>query len=327
MSNEKSDVWEIWSSNLSKIFKGEKKGADFRAVDKIDLRVEPGIHGFLGPNGAGKTTTINMLIGALSISEGEAKIEEYKAGSVGAKQLIGFLPQDPQFYGNMSGEEYLVYVGKLGGLSTRDARKRAQEMLKYFDIWDARERAVSKYSGGMRQKIGIAAALIHDPKILILDEPTANLDPIGRQNIIDKIKELSGKVSVFVSSHILAEIEEMCSKVTMINHGQIVVSDTIKNIKQNYIGNTFILHTNKNMEIWQSLQADQDMEQSWIDEEHEDRPIKIIPKNVETLQMKVPRIVINHNAILYYFKQPEVSLQDIFMTIMAKKTDGGVKNV
>ncbi len=316
---EVSPKHEIWAEKLTKIFKGKKRKEEFIAVNEIDLNVTPGIHGFLGPNGAGKTTTINMLIGGLSISKGDAKIHDYKAGSIQAKQLIGFLPQDPQFYNNMSGEEYLIYMGRLGGLSEHDARIRAQELLRYFDIWNEREREVGKYSGGMKQKIGIAASLIHNPKILILDEPTANLDPIGRQNIIEKIKELSGKVSVFVSSHILSEIEEMCEKVTMINHGKIVVSDSIKNIKKKFIGDTFILHTSKNDEILSILKSDPNVKNAWIDLEGEQPQIKVVPENVEEFQKNLPHLIIKTGAILYSFRQPEISLQDIFMTIMSKK--------
>jgi ABC-2 type transport system ATP-binding protein len=301
------------------VFKGKKKGEEFYAVKEISLRIEPGIHGFLGPNGAGKTTTINMLIGALSISKGEAKIRGHKAGSLASNQLIGFLPQDPQFYGDMSGEDYLIYLGRLGGLSKEDARIRAQELLRYFDIWGEREREISKYSGGMKQKIGIASALIHKPKILILDEPTANLDPIGRQNIIDRIKDLSGEISVFVSSHILAEIEEMCEKVTMINHGEIIVSDTIKNIKKKYIGNTFILQTDKNNEIKAILEKDANIETVWIDQETDEHQLKVNPRDVEKFQRSIPHLMIDNDAILFSFRQPEVSLQDIFMTVMAKK--------
>ncbi|MFX1532838.1 MAG: ABC transporter ATP-binding protein [Promethearchaeota archaeon] len=321
MSEKKvAETLEIWSKDLTKVY--GKKNTALTAVDKIALRVEPGIHGFLGPNGAGKTTTINMLVGALSITAGEAKVRGHKAGSIGAKQLIGFLPQDPQFYNDMTGEEYLIYLGMLGGLSRRDANQKAQELLHYFDIWDARNRVIGKYSGGMKQKIGLAASLIHDPKILILDEPTANLDPIGRQSIIDRIRELSGKISVFVSSHILAEIEQMCDRVTMIDEGKIVVSDTIKRIKQEFIGNTYVLNTNKNEEIFQQLQDDPNIVKLWLAEEDGEKVIHIIPKEAEMLQKKIPRLVIDNEAILYSFKRPEVSLQDIFMEVMVRKEEG-----
>ncbi len=242
---------EIWSDKLTKIY--GKGNEAIEAVSKIDLRVKPGIHGFLGPNGAGKTTTINMLVGAISITEGGAKIRDIKAGTVAAKQLIGFLPQDPVFYEDMTGEEYLIYMGQLGGLQKKEARLKAQQLLDFFDLFEARNRDIDTYSGGEKQKVGIAASLIHDPKVLILDEPTANLDPMGRADVVQKIKELSDRVSVFVSSHILSEIEQMCEDVTMIDNGKIVISDSISNIKKSFISNLFFLDTNKNEKLVEQL--------------------------------------------------------------------------
>ena len=309
--------YEIWSQELQKIY-GKKEKA-FEAVKKINLRVEAGIHGFLGPNGAGKTTTMNMLVGALAISSGEAKIRNEKAGTVEARRLIGFLPQDPVFYKNMTGEEYLIYMGKLGGLKKNEARRRAQELCVYFDIFDDRTRPIGEYSGGMKQKIGIAMALIHKPKLLILDEPTANLDPIGRANIIEKIKEISKTVSVFVSSHILSEIEQMCDKVTMINNGVIVISDTIRNIKKQFIGNTYELDTNKNEEILKALGQKDYVQKTWIREK--DGTIQVIPKDADKLQQEMPKVILEHNAILSSFHIPEISLQDVFMEVYAVKGD------
>ncbi len=320
MLKEKGKIeHEIWSDKLTKVY---GKGDDaVKAVTQIDLRVEPGIHGFLGPNGAGKTTTISMLVGAISITEGRATIRNEKAGSVAAKQLIGFLPQDPTFYDKMTGEEYLIYMAKLGGLRTKEARKKAQELLAYFDLFDARARKIGNYSGGMKQKIGIAAALIHEPKLLILDEPTANLDPIGRADVIDKIKKLSDRVSVFVSSHILSEIEQMCKKVTMIDQGNIVISDSIANIKRKFVGNVFVLDTNMNKQLLKPLEKNENVLKVWLDEE--DERIRIVPKDQEKLQKMIPKWIIDNNAILFGFHQPELSLQDVFMEIMSKKEEGG----
>jgi len=309
-------TYEIWSEDLTKIY-GKGKQA-LEAVSEIDLRVKPGIHGFLGPNGAGKTTTINMLVGAISITKGNATIREKKAGTVAAKQIIGFLPQDPVFYDEMGGEDYLIYMGQLGGLNKQDAKRKAQELLDFFDLFEFRKKEIGTYSGGMKQKIGIAAALIHDPKVLILDEPTANLDPIGRADVIQKIKSLS-TISVFVSSHILSEIEQMCEDVTMIDHGKIVICDSIRNIKKSFISNLYILDTDMNEKILKQLETKDIIENIRIDEI--DGRIHIIPKDPEKLRELIPEILINNKAILYSFHQPELSLQDIFMEIMSKKEE------
>ena len=283
---------EIWSDKLTKIY--GKKNETVEAVSKINLLVKPGIHGFLGPNGAGKTTTINMLVGAISITEGDAEIRKRKAGSVAAKQLIGFLPQDPVFYGDMSGEEYLIYMGQLGGLHKKDARLKAQQLLDFFDLFDARNREIDTYSGGEKQKVGIAASLIHEPKVLILDEPTANLDPIGRADVVKKIKELSDTVSVFVSSHILSEIEQMCEDVTMIDNGKIVISDSISNIKRSFISNLFFLDTNINEKLVEQLKDKDFISKAWSDDL--DGKIHIIPKDAEKLRDILPQMLLENKA-------------------------------
>ncbi len=316
MIKEKSVVPEIWTQKLTKIYgRGEQS---VKAVNKIDISVEPGIHGFLGPNGAGKTSTINMLIGAISITEGKAKIRGEVAGSIRARRIIGFLPQDPAFYNNMTGEQYLIYIGELSGLRRNDAKEKTLELIKKLELLEARDRQIGKYSEGMKQRIGIAAALLHEPEILILDEPTSNLDPIGRSNIIKDIKELSKDVSVFVSSHILSEIEQMCEKVTMINRGKIVLADTIKNIKKMHSikagRNITILDTSSNEKIISQLKEKDYIGNVWIDKQ--DNKIHILSKDIEMLQRAIPKIIIENDVILREFHQPETSLQDIFIEIM-----------
>ena len=321
MLKENSSTPEIWTQQLTKIYgKGE---TSVKAVNKIDISMDPGVHGFLGPNGAGKTSTINMLIGAISITDGKASIKGQDAGSLRARRIIGFLPQDPAFYDNMSGEQYLNYVGELSGLRRNKAKKRTLELLEKLELLEARERIIEKYSEGMKQRIGIAAALIHEPEILILDEPTSNLDPIGRKKIIGDIKTLSKEVSVFVSSHILSEIEQMCVNVTMINKGKIVLADTINNIKKMHAIKggriTIILDTSSNEQVIQQLKDKDFITNTWIDEN--DKKIHILPKDIEMLQKAIPKMIIDNNVILREFHQPETSLQDIFIEIMEEEVN------
>ncbi|MCK4481534.1 MAG: ABC transporter ATP-binding protein [Candidatus Lokiarchaeota archaeon] len=316
MIKKESEIPEIWSHKLTKIYgRGEKS---VKAVNKIDISTKSGVHGFLGPNGAGKTSTINMLIGAISITDGKARIKGEDAGSIRARRIIGFLPQDPAFYDTMTGEQYLIYIGELGGLRRHDAKYKTLELLENLKLLEARDREIGKYSEGMKQRIGIAAALIHEPELLILDEPTSNLDPIGRANIIKDIKELSKKISVFVSSHILSEIEQMCENVTMINKGKIVLTDTIKNIKKMHSiksgRNMVILDTNSNEKIIQQLKSKDFIINTWMDENN--NKIHIITKDIESLQKSIPKLIIDNNVILREFHQPEISLQDIFIEIM-----------
>ena len=159
----------ICTNKLTKVYgTGTKK---ILAVDRIDFTMTSGVHGFLGPNGAGKTSTINMLIGAISITDGEAFLKGKKAGTKKAREFIGFLPQDPAFYEKLSGLEYLIFLACLNSIPKNIAKQKALNLLKFFDLVEEKDRKIKTYSMGMKQKIGLAAGLIHDPKLLILDEP------------------------------------------------------------------------------------------------------------------------------------------------------------
>jgi len=311
--------FEIWSEGLTKIYdKGEKKTL---AVDHIDLRIESGIHGFLGPNGAGKTTTINMLMGAVNITEGEAYIRGIKAGTKQANSSIGFLPQDPKFYRNMNAFDYLLYTGRLYGFKKNFLKQKATELIEYFELDEDMKKPISKYSGGMKQKVGLASTLIHNPKLLILDEPTTNLDPLGRNSIINYIKTLSKDISIFVSSHILSEIEQMCDKVTIIDHGKIISTDTISNVKKldSRTSNLFILDTSSNQTILNDLETIQIISKAWINEE--DDKINIISKDDDQLQLIVLELVNKHKLFIKSFYKQEASLQDVFLNLVKNGDD------
>lgn len=306
--------FEIWTHELTKVYGRGNKSV--KAVKGINFGMNPGIHGFLGPNGAGKTSTINMLIGAISITKGEAKIRGKEAGSVEARKLIGFLPQDPAFYDYMIGEDYLIFKAQLSGMHKKEAKEKASKLLKYFEMDAAKARKIGKYSGGEKQKIGLAASFIHNPEILILDEPTANLDPIGRGNLIKLIKELSKDMSIFVSSHVLSEIEQMCDIVTIINKGEIIITDSIKNIKNIYskTTNLHILDTSSNEKIIQDIEKLDYISRVWIDDK--EKRIYIDSEDTEKLQEIIPTLLVKNRVLLKSFYQPESSLQDIFIELM-----------
>ncbi|MEJ2252638.1 MAG: ABC transporter ATP-binding protein, partial [Candidatus Lokiarchaeota archaeon] len=192
-------------------------------------------------------------------------------------------------------------------------------LLFELDLWDARMRKIKNYSGGMQQKIGLASVLVRTPDLLILDEPTANLDPIGREQIINTIKEISSNVSIFVSSHILSEIEQMCDTVTIINKGKIVLSDKIESVKRLFKGDIYILNTDRNEAILQKLTNLDFVLKTWIDEN--DNKIHIITSDLELAKKAIPKLVIENDGVLQEFSQPELSLQEIFMKIIE---EGGI---
>ncbi|GAP09134.1 ABC-type multidrug transport system, ATPase component [Bellilinea caldifistulae] len=195
-----------------------------RALDGLSLEVEPGsIFGFLGPNGAGKTTTIRILTGLAHPSGGHASVAGVQIGHNGAlARRIGYLPEEPAFYGWMSAQEFLEYIGRLFGLGGAARRKRAEELLEKVGLWEVRKRRIRGFSRGMRQRLGIAQALVNQPEVLFLDEPASALDPAGRRDVLELIAGLRGQCTVFMSTHILADVERVCDTVGIIHKGRML---------------------------------------------------------------------------------------------------------
>jgi len=220
-----------------------KRYGDETAVQGIDLTVERGsIHGFVGPNGAGKSTTMGMLVGVTTPTAGEATIGGDPAGSHAARERIGYAPQDPVFYDSMSARQYLRYIGTVAGVDG-SVEERVAELLEWLDLADAAGQPIGGYSGGMRRRVSLAQAMVHDPELLILDEPTAELDPQGRSAIIDALERLTdeGK-TVFVSSHILAELEQFIETVSVINDGRLVTTGSLSDV-QSTVERTYVVHS------------------------------------------------------------------------------------
>lgn len=309
-----SEDYLISTKNLTKIYgSGSKK---VTAVNGINFNMTSGVHGFLGPNGAGKTSTINMLIGAVSITEGEAYLKGKKAGTKDAREFIGFLPQDPAFYEKLSGLDYLIYLARLNSVQKDNAKQKALDLLRFFDLMEQKDRKIKTYSMGMRQKIGLAAGLIHDPELLILDEPTSNLDPLVRKKIIDYVRKISKEMSIFISSHVLSEVEQMCDRVTIINKGKILLTDTIQNVKNWFSKSTnlYIIDTNSNESLLPILQRLEIITNAWIDEK--EGKLFTTTNDIDQFQKDIPKLVLEEGITLKSFYQPESSLQDVFLEII-----------
>jgi ABC-2 type transport system ATP-binding protein len=225
-----------------------KRYGDLTAVDGVDITVERGsIHGFVGPNGAGKSTTMQMLVGLVTPTAGEVRIGGDPAGSYAATAKIGYAPQEPAFYESMTGRAYLIYMGRVAGMGRGEASERADELLEWLDLGDAADQAIGGYSGGMARKLGLAQAMIHDPELLILDEPTATLDPEGRASIIDSLQDLTEEgMTVFVSSHVLAELEQFVDTVTILADGRVARSGPLESIRSAVSTETYVVDTTDN---------------------------------------------------------------------------------
>ena len=211
-----------------------KRYARTTAVDHISFEVAKGqIVGFLGPNGAGKTTTMRMLTCFLPPSAGTATVAGFDVleQPLEVKKRIGYLPETPPLYPEMDATEYLKFVGKLKGLSGTELDKRVDYACERCAITDVRHKLLGKLSKGYRQRVGLAQAIIHNPDVLILDEPTAGLDPKQINETRDLIKSLAGSHTIILSTHILPEVEQTCEQVIIINKGKVVATDSVRNLQ------------------------------------------------------------------------------------------------
>jgi ABC-2 type transport system ATP-binding protein len=303
----------IETSNLTKKF------GDLVAVNGISIRIKQGtIHGFIGPNGAGKTTTMKMLIGALTPTAGSGTIRGFKIGSLEARKLFGFSPEHPKFYEKMSSYDYLVYMGKVSGLGGQQAGQKAMEMLRWLELEEFTNKKVGGFSAGMRQKLSLAQAMIHEPEILILDEPTANLDPAGRLGIIKKLRQLckQKKITVFISSHILSELEKMVDEVTIISHGRIVTESGVKALEAKFAGNEYWLKTSNSQSMLKSLQKRSFVHKAWLDE---NETIHIVAGGDEdAFKRSIVKVIAANNVALHAFGVASSDLEHVFMKLVGE---------
>ena len=220
----------IKTDKLTKIYGNEKWGR--KALNELTLEVPRGeVFGFLGPNGAGKTTTIYMLLGILKPTSGNGEILGKPLGDQVAKENIGFLPESPTLHLHHTGLSLLNYYGELLNIEPEKRKKKAHEVLELVGLEEAKNKIIKTYSKGMVQRLGFAQAIINEPDLLILDEPTANMDPIGRKemkNLLIKLRE--EEKTIFISSHILAEIETICDRVAILKEGNLIKSGTIEEL-------------------------------------------------------------------------------------------------
>jgi ABC-2 type transport system ATP-binding protein len=217
---------------LTKVFSIPFRRRAVVAVRDLDLQVGAGeVYGLLGPNGSGKSTTLKIILGLISPTRGRTEIFGRDSLLVQSREAVGFLPENPYFYKYLTGNETLRFFGKLCGLRGARLKNRVNELLKLVGLTTARDRRLATYSKGMLQRIGLAQALIHEPKLLVLDEPTAGLDPAGSREIRDLIVDLRQRgITVLLSSHLLAQVQEICDRVGILANGVLVCEGRLEEL-------------------------------------------------------------------------------------------------
>jgi ABC-2 type transport system ATP-binding protein len=204
------------------------------ALDGVTMRLGEGAVGLLGPNGAGKSTLLRILLGFLVPERGEGRVLEYdiRRDRAAIRRSVGYMPESDCFIAGMDAVTFTTYFGELSGMPRREAMKRAHEVLFYVGLGEARYRLLDSYSAGMKQRLKLAQALVHDPKILFLDEPTSNLDPNGRAEVLELVRDIATKnsIQVILSSHILNDIESICQSVVILNKGRLAAEGRMEDL-------------------------------------------------------------------------------------------------
>ncbi len=298
-----------------------KRFGKFTAVDQVNLNISKGsIHGFVGPNGAGKTTTIKMLIGAMIPTSGNGYIKDYEIGTKQSRQMIGYAPEKMSFYRHMNAMEYLLYMGQLSGLTLDDAIKKAHFVLQLFELSHFKYQLPIHFSSGMKKKLTLAQSLMHEPEILILDEPTANLDPETRMFIIDILKKLvkEDNMTVFISSHILTELELLVNEVTLIDKGKIVLTGNINEIKNRFNQGVLEIETDNNILLKGKLD-----QLSYIDKtEILDHYVKVYTKKVNVFKKEIGKIIYDLDLMMHAFHEEKITLDNIYKNVFVKDKEG-----
>ena len=303
----------IKTENLTKVYNGNK------AVDGLNLEIAEGdIFGFLGPNGAGKSTTILMLVGLIEPTEGKCIINDIEVARnpLKVKELIGYLPENVGFYGNMTAEQNLDYFARFYPMDANERKKRIEELLELVQLASVSQK-VGGYSRGMTQRLGFAQALLNNPEVILLDEPTTNLDPEGVLQIRQTLKKLSdeGK-TIFFSSHILAEVAQVCKTIGIISNGTLIERGTLDEIKRK-------LDVRKTVKIIVET-TNEDMpkieHEKIIDVEYKGRRATIEAKS--DIRGEISRYLLEHNIVIKELRIEESTLEDVFMESVYKGKGG-----
>lgn len=300
--------------SLLKVEQLYKRFGKNEAVKGISFSIEQGrCVALLGPNGAGKTTTLKMLAGLQTPTAGS--IQFMGMDKVDLRQHIGYLPQYPSFYPWMTGKEYLHYVGQLTGIAPKELKTRVDEMLEWVGLHEAKNRRISGYSGGMKQRLGIAQAMIHQPKILILDEPVSALDPIGRREVLDMIKNIGTHTTVLYSTHVIHDAENVSDDVLIMNKGEIVLSGSIKEIMNRRMKP--ILHIVGEQPLTQYKQVFAQLDHV-LQVDSENDVMNIYVQDLQLGKQQVLKCIVEHQIPIQKFIVQSLTLEDLFLQVVGE---------
>ena len=295
-----------------------KSFGDLSVIDNLSIKVEENsVFGFIGKNGAGKTTTMKMILGFLKADKGEIYIcgEKVEFGNNKTNKYIGYLPDVPEYYGYMTPKEYLKLCGEICGMNKEKIREKSDELLHLVGLEDNKNRRIKGFSRGMKQRLGIAQALLNEPKLLICDEPTSALDPVGRKDILDILLKVKDRTTIIFSTHILSDVERVCDNIGVLNNGKLALCGSLSEIKNNNIRNSIVLEV-----IDEELvkKAKEVIENSTLGYEIkvEEKEIKFDVNNVRKDGNEILKLIINEGIMISKFEILEPSLENIFLEVI-----------
>lgn len=307
----------VRTEELHKVF------GEFTALDGLNLSVEEGtIFGFLGPNGAGKTTTIRILTGLAHATSGKAWVmgNEVTANGHEISRQIGFLPEEPAFYTWMTPREFLDYVGRVFGVPTAERSSRIKELLALAGLEESAKRRIGGFSRGMRQRLALAQALVNRPRVLFLDEPASALDPLGRKDVLDFIEQLRGQCTVFMSTHILADVERVCDTVGIINRGKLVTEAPREALLAQYAVPALEVEVDEKSESKITPWCETLRREPWVKTiSRQELVVRVIVNDFETAKPELLRSATQVGMVLNKYEVVKPSLEDVFMELVGEE--------
>jgi len=304
----------IEARTLTKVF------GSVLALDRLDLSVPRGsVFGLLGPNGAGKTTTIRILTGLAQATSGTAAVAGVDVG-LDVPELhrrIGYLDQDPRFYSWMKGRELLELVGRLHGLAGPALRTRVAEMLERTGLGPAAERRIGGYSGGMRQRLGIAQAILHRPQLLFLDEPVSSLDPEGRRDLLELIAGLRGEATVVLSTHVLSDVERICDRVAILDRGRRITEGPLQELLAAHARPIYRLAPATGQDVRVGGLVDRLRAAAWVTDVSLDADqLRVTVADPEAAAGGILPLVVAAGVVLDSFERARPTLEDVFLELV-----------
>ena len=297
---------------------GLKKAFGSSEVIKgIDLSVIEGkIFGFIGQNGAGKTTTMKMILGLLEKDQGEIYVcgEPVKYGETRTNRYIGYLPDVPEFYGYMTPMEYLSLCGEITGMEKEKIKKRSEELLSLVGLPISKKR-IGTFSRGMKQRLGIAQALLHEPKLLICDEPTSALDPMGRMEILKILQSVKGKTTVIFSTHILSDVERICDEVAVLHGGHLVLQGPLEEIKKKHRKEGLDVLFQEKRDL-HAFMASEKLSSYEMERDGDGRSVLVTGRNMKNLQKDVYEVLLTLQIVPQKVELLEPTMEHLFLEVV-----------